>query len=117
MLALRAEATPDKRFLIFEDDEWTYADAAREAWRTANALSQQGVGFGDYVSVWMPTGPDVLRCWFGANALGATYSPLSTAARGMYLQHTLNLAESRSLVAPTASSSGSRASTCRTSSW
>jgi crotonobetaine/carnitine-CoA ligase len=101
LLALRAEAAPDKPFLIFEDEEWTYADAAREAWRTANALSRHGVEFGDYMSVWMPTGPDVLRCWFGANALGATYSPLSTAARGMYLQHTLNLAESKVLVAHT----------------
>jgi crotonobetaine/carnitine-CoA ligase len=99
LLALRAEATPDKPFLIFEDEEWTYADSAREAWRTANGFARHGVGFGDYVSVWMPTGPDVLRCWFGANALGATYSPLNTAARGMYLQHTLNLAESKVLVA------------------
>jgi carnitine-CoA ligase len=99
LLALRAEATPDKPFLIFEEEEWSYADAAREAWRTANALSNHGVQFGDYVSVWMPTGPDVLRCWFGANTVGATYSPLNTAARGMYLQHTLNLAESKVLVA------------------
>ena len=41
----------------------------------------------------MPTGPDVLRAWFGANAAGAVYSPLNLAARGSYLQHTLNLAE------------------------
>lgn len=99
LLAQRAEAMPDKTFLLFEEEEWTYADSAREAWRTANAFIGQGVTFGDYVSVWMPTGPDVLRCWFGANAAGATYSPLSTAARGMYLQHTLNLAESKVLVA------------------
>ena len=37
---------------------------------------------GDYVSVWMPTGPDVLRAWFGANAAGAVYAPLNLAARG-----------------------------------
>jgi crotonobetaine/carnitine-CoA ligase len=47
----------------------------------------------------MPTGPDVLRAWFGANTAGAVYSPLSLAARGSYLQHTLNLAESKVLVA------------------
>ena len=28
LLALRAEATPDKPFLIFEDEEWSYADIA-----------------------------------------------------------------------------------------
>ena len=44
-------------------------------------------------------GPDVLRAWFGANAAGAVYSPLNLAARGSYLQHTLNLAGSKVLVA------------------
>ena len=99
LLAARAAATPDKPFLVFEDETWSYGDAAREAWRTANALIDAGVGFGDYVSVWMPTGPDVLRAWFGTNAAGAVYSPLSLAARGSYLEHTLNLAESKVLVA------------------
>jgi len=99
LLAARAAATPDKAFLVFEDETWSYGDAAREAWRTANALIGAGVGFGDYVSVWMPTGPDVLRAWFGTNAAGAVYSPLSLAARGSYLEHTLNLAESKVLVA------------------
>ena len=68
----RAAATPDKPLLLFEDETWTYADAAREAWRAGNAPAAAcGVEIGDYVSVWMPTGPDVLRAWFGANAAGA----------------------------------------------
>ncbi len=99
MLAARALATPDKPFALFDDETWTYAAAATEAWRAAHALRRVGVEMGDYVSVWMPTGPDVLRAWFGANAAGAVYSPLNLAARGSYLQHTLNLAESKVLVA------------------
>ena len=86
-------------FTLFDDETWTYADAATEAWRAAHALQRVGVEMGDYVSVWMPTGPDVLRAWFGANAAGAVYSPLNLAARGSYLQHTLNLAGSKVLVA------------------
>jgi len=99
LLAARAEAAPDKPFLLFEEETWSYGDAAREAWRAGNALIGQGVKSGDYVSVWMPTGPDVLRAWFGANAAGAVYSPLGLAARGSYLEHTLNLAGSKVLVA------------------
>jgi crotonobetaine/carnitine-CoA ligase len=99
LLAQRAAATPDKTFLVFEEEQWSYGDSAREAWRAGNAFLSCGVQSGDYVSVWMPTGPDVLRCWFGANAIGATYSPLTLAARGTYLEHTLNLAESKVLVA------------------
>src|SRR4249919_325923 len=99
MLAARALATPDKPFALFDDETWTYAAAATEAWRAAHALRRVGVEMGDYVSVWMPTGPDVLRAWFGANAAGAVYSPLNLAARGSYLEHTLNLAGSKVIVA------------------
>jgi carnitine-CoA ligase len=99
LLAARAAATPDKAFILFEEDQWTYADAARDAWRTAQGLRRQGVEMGEYVSVWTPTGPDVLRAWFGANAAGAVYAPLNLAARGTFLEHTLNLAEAKLLVA------------------
>lgn len=99
MLAARALETPEKPFALFDDETWTYAAAAVEAWRAAHALQRVGVEMGDYVSVWMPTGADVLRAWFGANAAGAVYSPLNLAARGSYLQHTLNLAGSKVLVA------------------
>jgi crotonobetaine/carnitine-CoA ligase len=99
LLAARAATTPDTPFLLFEDEQWTYAQSAHEAWRFGNALQRLGVAMGDYVSVWVPTGPDVLRAWFGANAAGAVYAPLNLAARGTYLEHTLNLAEAKVLVA------------------
>src|SRR5205823_12933698 len=38
LLSSRAEATPDSALLLFEDETWTCADAARHAWRTADAL-------------------------------------------------------------------------------
>jgi carnitine-CoA ligase len=100
LLAARAEATPDGPLLLFEDETWTCADAARHAWRTADGLRRHcGVGHGDYVSVWAPTGPDVLRAWFGANALGAVYAPLNISARGSYLEHTMRIAQSKVLIA------------------
>ena len=85
--------------MLFEDERLeATAQAAREAWRAANGLIRLGVEMGDYVSVWVPTGPDVLRAWFGANAAGAVYAPLNLAAKGGYLEHTLNLAGSKVLV-------------------
>ena len=60
-------------------------DATRRPHRRPGArptgCRRLGVEMGDYVSVWMPTGPDVLRAWFGANAAGAVYAPLNLAAR------------------------------------
>src|SRR6266508_6363558 len=99
LLAARAAADPDKPFVLFEEERWTRGDAAREAWRTGNGLQRLGVRMGEYISSWLPTGPDVLRTWFGANAAGAVYAPLNLAARGSFLEHTLNLAEAKLLVA------------------
>ena len=99
LLAARAEATPDKPYLIFEDEQWSYGEAARQAWRTGHALQKIGVEIGDYVSVWIPTGPDVVRAWFGANAIGGVYAPLNLAAKGSYLEHTLKVADAKVLVA------------------
>src|ERR1044072_4608590 len=80
LLAARWAEPPEKPYLIFEDDEWTYAEAARQAWRAGHALQKVGVEIGDYVSVWIPTGPDVVRAWFGANAGGGVYARLHLAA-------------------------------------
>jgi carnitine-CoA ligase len=100
LLAARAAATPDRPLLLFEEETWTCAQAAREAWRTANGLRAHcGVEPGDYVSVWVPTSPDVLRAWFGTNAAGAVYAPLNLSARGSYLEHTMKIAESKVLIA------------------
>ena len=99
LLATRAAETPDKPYILFEEEQWTYGEAARQAWRTGNALQKAGVELGDYISVWVPTGPDVVRAWFGANAAGAVYAPLNLAARGTYLEHTLRVAEAKVLVA------------------
>jgi carnitine-CoA ligase len=99
LLLARAEADPDKLFVLFDEAQWTRADAVREAWRAGNGFQRLDVQMGDYISSWMPTGPDVLRTWFGANAAGAVYAPLNLAARGSFLEHTLNLAESKVLVA------------------
>ena len=100
LLATRAAATPDKPLLLFENETWTYGQAAREAWRAANGLREHcGVEMGDYVSVWVPTSPDVLRAWFGTNAAGGVYAPLNLSARGSYLEHTMRIAESKVLIA------------------
>ena len=99
LIERHATDMPAKTFAVLPESEWTYAQTAVEAWRFAHGLIREGVQAGDCVSVWVPTGGDVLRAWFGANAAGAVYAPLNLAARSTYLEHTLNLAESKILVA------------------
>ena len=113
---LAARAVGDARQAVHPfrgRDNGPTSEAARQAWRTGHALQKIGVGIGDYVSVWIPTGPDVVRAWFGANAVGGVYSPLNLAAKGSYLEHTLKVATSKVLVAHHQLRSASSGSTRR----
>src|SRR5258707_15215991 len=89
----------DKVFLAYQDgSEWTYRDTLAESWRAANALRALGVSRGDPVSVLMPAGAALMRVWLGAATLGAVFAPLNLAARGRFLEHTLNIAGAGVLV-------------------
>ena len=74
LLERRARETPDKVFVVFEDDEtWTYAQMLRHVRQAALGLQQLGVRQGDIVLSWLPTGRDCLKVWFAINYLGAVY--------------------------------------------
>jgi crotonobetaine/carnitine-CoA ligase len=99
LLERQAAERPDEVYAVFPEASWTFAEAARRAWRMGNALLRLGVAPGEPVSVWCPTGPELLQAWFGINAAGGAYAPLNLAARGSFLEHALNLAGSRILIA------------------
>src|SRR5882757_2715152 len=93
LLVDRAARHPEKVFLAYEDgSEWTYRKTLEESWRAADALAALGVGRGDAVSVLLPAGAALMRVWLGAATIGAVFAPLNLAARGRFLEHTLNIA-------------------------
>jgi len=62
LLERRARETPDKVFVVFEDDEtWTYAQTLRHVRQAALGLQQLGVRQGDIVLSWLPTGRECLK--------------------------------------------------------
>ena len=99
VLEARAAADPERTFVVYRDDEWSLARTAAETWSVAAGLTDLGVKPGECVSSWLPNGPAGLLSWFGANAAGAVSAPLNPAYRGAILEHTLNLAGSRMLIA------------------
>ncbi|KAB2810910.1 ATP-dependent acyl-CoA ligase [Pimelobacter simplex] len=95
-LRRRAAQHPERTLVVFEDGaRWTYEQTLRESERVALALRRLGVGKGDRVLSWLPTGPDALRVWFGVNLLGAVLVPLNTAYRGGLLEHSVALSGAR----------------------
>lgn len=90
VLERRAKENPDKLFALFEDgSSWTYSEMLAEVKMTARGLKKFDVKEGDFVAVWLPNGPDVIRLWFAINYLGAVFVPIHLALRGNLLEHCL----------------------------
>lgn len=99
VLERRAADAPERTFAVFRDEEWSWARTALETWSIAQGLIDVGVEPGDHVSSWLPNGQAALLSWFATNAAGAVHAPLNPAYRGAILEHTLNLARSKVLIA------------------
>ena len=84
MLRARAAASPDRRFLRFDEREWTYAEALSEAERFAGYLRSSGLA-GGRVASYTANRPEAVWAWFGTQLAGGTYVPLNRSHRGPLL--------------------------------
>jgi len=65
------EGRENKVCLYFEDQTYTYGDAARMSNRAGNALRELGVEVEDRVLLVLPDCPEFVWTWFGAARIGA----------------------------------------------
>jgi len=100
MLEKWSASQPEKVFVkISKTEQVTYRRMRDLAASAAAGLSRLGVKQGDNVVVWMPNTVDCMRVWFGINWLGAVYVPINTAYRGHLLEHVLENAGAKIMVA------------------
>lgn len=92
-LARMVAKNPDKIFLDFSGDLYTFADLDRLSTRFANSLAALGVERGDTVVTMLDNNIDALVAWFAINKLRAVSVPVNTALRGEFLRHQLSDAE------------------------
>ncbi len=81
------EGRENKTCLYFEDQTWTYGEAARLSNRTGNALRELGLNIEDRVLLALPDCPEFVWAWFGAARIGAVITmvnPLLPAADYRY---------------------------------
>jgi benzoate-CoA ligase family protein len=64
------EGRGGKVCLYYEDERFTYADAARWSNRAGRALRESGVRVEDRVLIALPDCPEFVWSWFGANRVG-----------------------------------------------
>jgi carnitine-CoA ligase len=87
VLARAVEESPDKVFLDFAGQTYTYAEVWDLSLRRAAGLDRLGVAPGQTVVCILDNNVDAIVSWFAANFLGAVWVPVNTALKGEYLRH------------------------------
>ncbi|PDP87090.1 non-ribosomal peptide synthetase, partial [Glycomyces fuscus] len=71
-----AEREPERVAVVWDGGEWTYAELAELALRTAAHVRGHGVEPGGTVAVSLPKGPEQVAAVLGVLAAGCTYVPV-----------------------------------------
>jgi fatty-acyl-CoA synthase len=86
---------PQNVAILYEDQNFTYAELNRAANRYARWAMEQGVRKGDAVALFMENKPDYLFAWLGLVKLGAIAALINANLRGQPLAHSLAIARAR----------------------
>lgn len=87
VLSRAVERSPDKVFLDFAGESYTYSQVWDLSLRRAAGFGHLGVGPGQTVVCMLDNNVDAVVSWFAVNFLGAVWVPVNTALKGEYLRH------------------------------
>lgn len=82
---------PERVFLRFETEQYTYHDFNRRVNQLAHTLAAEGVRKGDCVALLFENCPSVLMAVFAVNKLGAVAGMINHKQRGSVLAHSLSI--------------------------
>lgn len=85
----KTRKNPDKIFLHFQGNQYTYKDTNRFADQLASGYMSLGLKKGDRATVMLPNCPDFIFSWFGLAKLGAVDNPINIAYKGDLLRHVI----------------------------
>ncbi len=96
-LTIAGAIVPDRPAVLFEGQQFTFAQLQERVNRLANALADLGVGPGDRVATMQVNCPQGIELYFAAALLDAIYVPLNFRARAAELAQMLEIAQPRLL--------------------
>ena len=94
----RAQLTPDRTAIIFEDQSITYKEINDGVNRCARFLQKKGIKNGDRVAVLLFNCMEFIETFFAVAKLGAIFVPLNCRLLGQELEYQLNDCDVRLLV-------------------
>ncbi|KAM9764865.1 long-chain fatty acid transport protein 2 [Menidia menidia] len=96
----QASASPDKAFVVFGDERFTYRCADKKSNRVSNALlSQPGYKAGDTVALFMGNEPAFVFTWLALAKLGSPVAFLNSNIRAKSLLHCFGCCRAKVLIA------------------
>lgn len=87
MLQGAVTSCPDRMFLDFSGNTYTYEQMWSRSSELARGLRKAGVAKGDTVVAMLDNNEDSVASWFGSNMIGAIWVGVNTALRGEFLRH------------------------------
>ncbi|KAM7320348.1 hypothetical protein ACRRTK_020791 [Alexandromys fortis] len=94
-----ARRQPQKAFIIYEGDVYTYEDVDKRSNRVAHAfLNHSSLKRGDVVALLMSNEPDFIHVWFGLAKLGCVVAFLNSNIRLSSLLHCIGTCEPAAVV-------------------
>ncbi|MDY6831865.1 MAG: AMP-binding protein [Thermodesulfobacteriota bacterium] len=99
LLEENARQVPDKPFLVYRDEAYTYRRADERANRVARFLLASGGGQGTGVGILMRNSPRFLDIFFGAQKIGMYVVPINPELKGDGLAYIINHSDIGLLVA------------------
>lgn len=98
VLAAAAHAQPEKPFILFRDERYSYADTETLSNQFAHGLRLWGVERGSRVAMLLDNSPQYIISFLSVAKLGALSVPINTAAHGELLMYFLNDCESTHVI-------------------
>ena len=89
-LARAVADVPDKVFLDFSGEKYTFAEVDRLSTELAHGLLELGVRTGQPVATMFGNNIDGVAVWLAINKIGAVSAPVNTAFKGAFLRNQLN---------------------------
>lgn len=90
LLEEQAARIPDKKFLLYKNEVFTYRQMDDNANRAANFLISQGGGKGKGIGMFMRNSPRFLDIFFGAQKIGMYVVPINSELKGDGLAYILD---------------------------
>jgi len=89
---------PDRRFIVFEGNTWSFAQFNERANRLANAFRDSGLKKGDRIGMLHVNCPPYVEAYFAAAKIGAIFVPLNFRAKSDELAYMIGNAKPNTLL-------------------